>query len=84
MTPSDREPNDAQQPAAEAESRRPYEPPQLEVHGSVDDVTEEGDDSSNPVSSDREQKTDFALVDADDILERLARIPIQTWANTDT
>jgi hypothetical protein len=82
MTPSEREPNDAQQPAAEAESRRPYEPPRLEVHGPVDDVTEEADSSNLP--SDREQKTDFARVDADDILERLARIPIQTWAYKDS
>ncbi len=73
---SEKEPDEAQGGAKEAESRKPYVPPRLEVHGSVDDVTEA--DSSNPVS-DREQKTDLAPADLEDVLERLARVPVESW-----
>lgn len=77
MALNDKEEAEAQRATEEAHSKRPYEPPRLEVHGAVDDVTEAADGSV--IGSDRGQKTDFALVDVDDILERLARMPIQTW-----
>ncbi len=84
MALNDKEEAEAQRATEEAHSKRPYDPPRLEVHGSVDDVTEAADGNSPGVGSDRGQKTDFALVDVDDILERLARMPIQTWPDKES
>jgi hypothetical protein len=65
--------------------KKPYTTPKLTKHGNVDEITEvlrlagaKGDVDSI-IDSDRYAKENFAPVDGQEILARLATIPIETW-----
>jgi hypothetical protein len=66
--------------------KRPYAKPTLTVHGDVEEITKvfrltgtKGQTGSVVVESDRYAKENFAPVDGQEILARLATIPIETW-----
>jgi hypothetical protein len=71
-------------------SRKPYQTPELIIYGSLEKITHGVLPGvvlhgvlitvvSGPVGSDRNIKEHFTPIDAQDILTRLATLPIETW-----
>ena len=84
MDHSQRE-DDAQ--ADRGQAKKPYEKPELTVHGTVAQITQniganagDGLVGSQIGVSDRSVKQGFATIDNQDILARLLSLPVETWS----
>ncbi len=80
-------PAEAPTPTEPTAAKKPYQTPELTVHGTIAQITEgnggnptDGINGSLLVGSDRAIKQDFMPVDAQDILTRLAAVPVSSWA----
>jgi len=66
-------------------SRKPYQTPELIIYGSLEKITHGvlfalvGPAPLSAAPSDRNLKEHFSPIDAQDILTRLATLPIETW-----
>jgi hypothetical protein len=68
-------------------AKKPYSPPQLIVHGTIEKLTQGAGPPSTDAAlaafsapSDRNLKEGFACVDPSDILSRAAALPIESWS----
>jgi hypothetical protein len=80
---NDNEPTEASSPVASDGGKAPYATPNLDVHGSVEEMTQiklQPGPSGEVFISDRAAKQDFDSVDTQDVLNRLVVLPVESWS----